>query len=70
MSDEHTHDHTQELLYLVYLAERTAWGAWRAPIEIIGVGSSKKENELLIHTTKGFYSFNFDRVRYFVVEPI
>ncbi len=60
MSD---HEHAEELIrYKITLTDRHWWGG-QITLEIIGVGSSKKDDELLIHLKEnGFYSINFNHV--------
>lgn len=66
MSDEHQH----LVRYTVTMRARHWWGG-RVTLYIVGKGSSKKDDELLIFLPNGgFYSVNFGRVLWMTAMPI
>lgn len=59
-----------QIRYTVTMQERHLWGA-RVRHVLVGVGSSKKENELLVFFENGgLMSINYNHVIHMVAEPL
>jgi hypothetical protein len=68
MSEEH--EHPVKVRYIVTFVDRSWWGGHKT-LTLIGTGSSKKDNELLIFREGGgFYSINYERVQFMAAYPL